>query len=59
MLSIKQWIRAAVIATAGVAAASALAEETAMERVQRTKELRVGAIAGAIPYFSKDIVSQQ
>lgn len=60
MLSIKQWMRAAVIATAGVATASAaLAEETAMERVQRTKELRVGAIAGAIPYFSKDLATQQ
>ncbi|WP_436045653.1 transporter substrate-binding domain-containing protein [Variovorax paradoxus] len=28
-----------------------------MTRVQRTKVLRVGAIAGAIPYFSKDLVS--
>ena len=28
-----------------------------MARVQRTKVLRVGAIAGAIPYFSKDLVS--
>src|SRR5690349_19402345 len=31
--------------------------ESSMTRVQRTKVLRVGAIAGAIPYFSKDLVS--
>jgi polar amino acid transport system substrate-binding protein len=33
------------------------ATESAMARITRTKTLRIGAIAGAIPYFSKDIVS--
>jgi polar amino acid transport system substrate-binding protein len=33
------------------------ATESTMARVQRTKVLRVGAVAGAIPYFSKDLVS--
>jgi polar amino acid transport system substrate-binding protein len=33
--------------------------ESSMARVQRTKVLRVGAIAGAIPYFSKDLVSSK
>ena len=28
-----------------------------MARVQRTKVLRVGAVAGAVPYFNKDLVS--
>jgi len=36
---------------------SAQEPESSMARVQRTKVLRVGAIAGAIPYFNKDLVS--
>ena len=44
-------------ATAFVSASAQEATETTMARVQRTKVLRVGAIAGAIPYFSKDLVS--
>lgn len=31
------------------------ANETAMERIQRTKTIRIGAIAGAIPYFNKNL----
>jgi polar amino acid transport system substrate-binding protein len=31
--------------------------ETSLARVQRTKVLRVGAIAGAIPYFNKNIAT--
>lgn len=38
---------------------AAMAQESTMARVERTKELRVGAIGGAIPYFSKDLVTQQ
>jgi polar amino acid transport system substrate-binding protein len=38
--------------------APALAEqESALARVERTKVLRIGAVAGAIPYFSKDLAS--
>ena len=33
------------------------AAESSMARIQRTKTIRIGAIAGAIPYFSKDIAS--
>lgn len=33
--------------------------ETAAARIARTKVLRVGAVAAAVPYFSKDIVSNQ
>jgi polar amino acid transport system substrate-binding protein len=47
-------------AVAGMALAPAQAQdatETTMARVQRTKILRVGAVAGAIPYFNKDLVS--
>ncbi|MGJ7503443.1 transporter substrate-binding domain-containing protein [Variovorax sp. ZT5P49] len=31
--------------------------ESSLARVQRTKVLRVGAVAGAIPYFAKDITT--
>ena len=41
--------------------ASALAQnapvEAAWARIQRTKVLRIGAVAGAAPYYQKDIVS--
>ncbi len=30
-----------------------------MDRVKRTKEVRIGTVAGAIPYFNKDLVSQK
>ncbi|VXC27364.1 ABC transporter substrate-binding protein [Pseudomonas sp. 8Z] len=37
---------------------SALADsETSLARVERTKTLRVGAVNGAVPYFSKNLVS--
>lgn len=50
----------AALAVAGVAVAgTAMAQESTMERVKRTKELRVGTVAGAIPYFNKDLVSQK
>ncbi|MBV8617290.1 MAG: transporter substrate-binding domain-containing protein [Curvibacter sp.] len=33
--------------------------ETALARVTRTKTLRIGAVAGAVPYFNKDLISQK
>ena len=33
--------------------------ESAMSRVMRTKTLRVGAVAGAVPYFNKDLITQK
>lgn len=50
----------ALVAVTGlctVGFASAQDVESAMSRVERTKTLRVGVIAGAIPYFNKDITS--
>lgn len=50
--------RALVAVTTVCALGSAFAQESAessLARVQRTKVLRVGAVAGAIPYFAKDI----
>lgn len=37
----------------------AMAQETPMQRVERTKTLRVGVISGATPYFHKDLVTQK
>jgi len=42
--------------TWGAAYAQSAAEST-MARVNRTKTLRVGVVAGAVPYFNKDLVS--
>lgn len=43
----------------GVLAATAFAQppETTSARIARTKTLRIGAVGGAVPYFSKDIES--
>ncbi|MBN8941230.1 MAG: transporter substrate-binding domain-containing protein [Rhizobiales bacterium] len=46
-------------AGAGTAAAQAPATETALDRIRRTKKLRIGAIAGGAPYYHKDIASGQ
>ncbi|MBB6578604.1 polar amino acid transport system substrate-binding protein [Comamonas odontotermitis] len=60
MFAVKKWMGVAALAIAGVAVAgAAVAQESTMERVKRTKELRVGTVAGAIPYFNKDLVSQK
>jgi polar amino acid transport system substrate-binding protein len=45
----------ASLGTLGISAAQDA--ESTMARVQRTKVLRVGAVAGAIPYFNKDLAS--
>lgn len=49
----------AVAASATSAMAQAPAGETAFERIRRTKKLRIGAVAGAAPYYNKDINSGQ
>lgn len=48
---------AALVSASLVSHAMAQDNETALARVQRTKVLRVGAIAGAIPYFNKNIAT--
>ncbi|WP_231973368.1 transporter substrate-binding domain-containing protein [Variovorax sp. HW608] len=45
----------ASLGTVGISAAQDA--ESTMARVQRTKVLRVGAVAGAVPYFNKDLAS--
>jgi polar amino acid transport system substrate-binding protein len=52
----------AALAAALGQSATAVAQsspETSYARVERTKVLRLGVIAGAVPYFSKDLVSGQ
>jgi polar amino acid transport system substrate-binding protein len=60
MFGRRSWVRALVAVAAASALGAAYAQdatETTMARVQRTKVLRVGAVAGAIPYFNKDMAS--
>lgn len=58
-MNTKRKFVASLLALAGLAFAGAAhaqsANETAMERIMRTKTIRIGAIAGAIPYFNKNI----
>jgi len=57
LVTIKQkFIRALVAAVAACTLGPAFSQdqESSLARVQRTNVLRVGAIAGAIPYFAKD-----
>ncbi|QEI08816.1 transporter substrate-binding domain-containing protein [Pigmentiphaga aceris] len=61
-MSTKRTFLCALAAVVGITAsgfAFAQEAETSLARVQRTKVLRVGAVAGAIPYFSKDIVTKK
>lgn len=37
----------------------AVAQESSLARIERTKVLRIGVISGATPYFHKDLVKQQ
>ena len=59
VLTKRFFLRALVAMTSvcAVGLASAQEAESAMARVQRTKVLRVGAVAGAVPYFNKDLAS--
>ena len=34
-------------------------DETTLQRVERTKVLRIGVISGATPYFHKDLVRNE
>jgi polar amino acid transport system substrate-binding protein len=52
------FVAAAALAQ-GSAALAQNAAETSYGRVERTKTLRIGVIAGAVPYFDKDLVSGQ
>ncbi|HEY0294262.1 MAG TPA: transporter substrate-binding domain-containing protein [Bordetella sp.] len=57
MHSIVKAVAAVSLAAAGFTAAAQSAGETGWEQVQRTKVLRVGVIADAIPYFHKDLAT--
>ncbi|OYU47009.1 MAG: ABC transporter substrate-binding protein [Rhizobiales bacterium PAR1] len=69
MVSRRNLVTAAGVAAVGLgavaaSATSAMAQtapagETAFERIRRTKKLRIGAVAGAAPYYNKDITSGQ
>ena len=48
---------AAGLSTIGTAQAQTPETETTFERIRRTKKLRIGAVAGAAPYYMKDISS--
>lgn len=65
MISRRQIANAVGAAATGVAAAGivtsasaqAPASETTFERIRRNKKLRIGAVAGAAPYYNKDIAT--
>ena len=70
MVSRRNIVTAASIAAAGLSAglstlgvtrpaAAQSSTETTFERVRRTKKLRIGAVAGAAPYYMKDLSSGQ
>jgi polar amino acid transport system substrate-binding protein len=62
MISKRSLFRAAMLLAGTLAFGLSQAQDTAesaLARIQRTKVLRVGVIAGAIPYFNKDLVSGQ
>lgn len=48
---------AAAAVVGGATPAAAQSGETAFERIQRTKKLRGGAVAGAAPYYNKSIAT--
>lgn len=52
-------LQAVALAASLCVGTAAVAQETSMARVERTKVLRVGVISGATPYFHKDLVSQK
>ncbi|MDB5817080.1 MAG: extracellular solute-binding protein family 3 [Rhizobacter sp.] len=61
-MSIKRHLLCGLLAVASfcaVGTASAQDAETSLARVQRTKVLRLGVIASAIPYFNKDLATSK
>lgn len=59
MPSKRLFLQSAALAAGLCMGAAALAQESTMARVERTKVLRVGVVSGATPYFHKDLVSQK
>ena len=60
MMSKRSLVRAALMLAGAALFGAAQAQdaaETALARINRTHVLRVGVIAGAIPYFNKDLVT--
>ena len=55
----RHFLQSTLALAAALGATRTLAQDadSALARINRTKTLRVGAIAGAVPYFNKDIVS--
>lgn len=50
---------AAAAVVAGSTSAVAEENESTFDRVRRTKKLRIGAVAGAAPYYNKDLTTGQ
>ncbi len=48
-----------LISTAAAQGAPASADESTFDRIRRTKKLRIGAVAGAAPYYHKDLATGQ
>lgn len=48
-------VAAAGLVSPAAAQAPAAGGETTFDRIRRTKKLRIGAVAGAAPYYNKDI----
>lgn len=59
MPSKRLFLQSAALVAGLCLGAAAMAQESTMARVERTKVLRVGVISGATPYFHKDLVSQK
>lgn len=59
MPSKRLFLQSAALVAGLCLGAAAVAQESTMARVERTKVLRVGVISGATPYFHKDLVSQK
>lgn len=59
MPSKRLFLQSAALAAGLCIGAAAMAQESTMARVERTKVLRVGVVSGATPYFHKDLVSQK
>lgn len=57
MTNRRQFIAAATAAAVAPTAFAQADAESAWARVQRTKTVRIGAVAGAAPYYQKDLAS--
>jgi len=59
MFSKRLFLQSAAVLAGLCIGAAAVAQESPMARVERTKVLRVGVISGATPYFHKDLETQK